>query len=128
MDLLATMTDADYATLASLMSSISTVSLIVKIIGIVAMWRIFSKAGEEGWKAIIPIYNTYIRVKLINGNGWLMFLFLIPIVGTIYAIILDFKMAKAFGYGIGFGFGLLFLKDIFQLILAFDKSQYQGPQ
>ena len=30
------------------------------IITLVAYWRVFVKAGEPGWKAIIPIYNIII--------------------------------------------------------------------
>lgn len=33
------------------------VSLSIAIISIVALWRIFKKAGKPGWASIIPIYN-----------------------------------------------------------------------
>ena len=32
-------------------------SLAVAVLGVVAMWKIFEKAGEPGWAAIIPFYN-----------------------------------------------------------------------
>ncbi len=95
---------------------------------IFVMWKIFVKAGEPGWAAIIPFYNYYILFKITFGNGWLFLLLLVPIVGFIFAIILYFKLAKAFGKGTGFGFGLLFLSIIFMSILAFDSSEYQGVQ
>jgi len=44
------------------------VSLAMGILGIVAMWRIFTKAGEAGWKSLIPIYNTYILWKIAGVN------------------------------------------------------------
>ena len=28
------------------------------VLVVVGMWKVFTKAGEEGWKAIIPIYNV----------------------------------------------------------------------
>ena len=31
--------------------------LVVAVLQIVAMWKIFTKAGEAGWKSIIPVYN-----------------------------------------------------------------------
>ena len=40
------------------------ISLVCAIIGIVANWKIFTKAGEKGWKSIIPIYNGYTSFKL----------------------------------------------------------------
>ena len=110
------------------LQSVSTTSLIVVVLGILAMWFIFKKAGQGGWKALIPIYNIYTLVKIVDGNGWKFLLLLIPFVNFVYLIILNFRMAKAYGKGIGFGFGLLFLPTIFQLILAFGKAQYVGPK
>lgn len=103
------------------------VSLISCVIVIIAMWKIFTKANEAGWKCLIPIYNTYTEVKIVDGNGWKFLLFLIPFVNIVYGIILIFRMAKSFGKGTGFGFGLLFLPLIFFLILAFGDAQYVGP-
>ena len=33
-------------------------ALIVVII--VAMWKVFEKAGQPGWAAIVPFYNMYV--------------------------------------------------------------------
>lgn len=106
----------------------SVCALIFGIIGIVAMWKIFQKAGEEGWKAIIPFYNTYTLVKIVDGNGIKFLLLFVPIVNIVFAIMLMVKLAKAFGKSGGFAVGLIFLSLIFELILAFDNSEYQGPQ
>ena len=45
------------------------------ILQIVANWRIFTKAGEAGWKSIIPVYGDYISYKIAwqTGYFWLMF-------------------------------------------------------
>ena len=42
------------------------VALVVGILRIIARWRIFKKAGEKGWKAIIPFYSDYIFYKIID--------------------------------------------------------------
>ena len=34
-------------------------SLAFAVLAIVAMWKIFEKAGKPGWAAIIPFYNIY---------------------------------------------------------------------
>lgn len=102
--------------------------LLVAALMIVAMWRIFVKAGEEGWKAIVPFYNTYILYKITWGNGLYFLLLLIPCVNVVIQIITSVKLAKVFGKGIGFTLGLIFLGPIFQLILGFDSSEYKGIQ
>ncbi len=104
-------------------------SLALAVLGIVAMWKIFVKAGEPGWAAIIPFYNLYVLFKITWGSGWKFLLLLIPIANIVFVIITMVKLAKAFGKSGGFAVGLIFLGVIFYCILAFDDSQYMGvPQ
>ena len=103
------------------------IALVVWVLLVIANWKIFTKAGEAGWKSLIPFYSTYIYVKLVDGNGWKFLLLLIPIVNIVYFIMLDIKTAKAFGKGTGFAVGLIFLTNIFTLILAFGSAEYIGP-
>ena len=35
-----------------------------EILLIVSYWKLYNKAGEKGWKAIIPFYNEFVRYKL----------------------------------------------------------------
>lgn len=63
---------------------------ILIIIGVAAfvltiwgMWRVFEKAGESGWKAVIPGYNLYKLSEISGNSGWwflAFFLFLFPYV------------------------------------------------
>ena len=106
----------------------SIVSFIIGVLVIVAWWKKIEKASEAGWKALIPLYNTYTLVKIVDGNGLKFLLLLIPIVNIVYGIMLDIKLAKAFGKSTGFAIGLIFLAPIFMLILGFGDAQYQGPQ
>ena len=102
--------------------------LVVGVLLLVAAWKIFEKAGEKGWKAIVPFYNMYTMVKIADGNGWKFLLFLIPVVGFIYDFIFSIRLAKSFGKGTGFGIGLVFLPNVFSLILGFGSAEYQGAQ
>ena len=38
-------------------------------------WKMFEKAGQPGWAAIIPIYNLYILLKIAGRPGWWLILF-----------------------------------------------------
>ena len=104
------------------------IAIIVGILTIIATWKIFTKAGEKGWKSIIPIYNTYIFFKITWGNGWFFLLMLIPIVNFVIYIVTLWKLAKVFDKGVGFFFGLVFLEPIFTLILGFGSAEYVGIQ
>lgn len=104
-------------------------SLVFYVLLVVALWKIFTKAGKAGWLSIIPLVNVFKLYEIATGSGWKMFLTLIPIFGEIYAaFILPWKLCKAYGKGVGFYIGLLLLYPIFILLLGFDKSTYVGPQ
>lgn len=132
------------------------ITIVWYVFQVIANWKIFNKYGEPGWKAIIPIYNTYIRYKA----TWNVKMFLVNIVLAVLAglqtlgvdtaaaghtvtvpstiagiasvglVVLDImgknKLSKAFGHGNGFTVGLFFLDPIFKLILGFGSSKYLG--
>jgi hypothetical protein len=118
----------DYTTEGQPPSPIAIIiGLLIALFLIVAMWKVFTKAGQPGWASIIPIYNIYIWCKIVGRPAWWIILMLIPFVNFIICIILCIDLAKSFGKGAGFGLGLAFLAVIFFPILGFGSAQYQGP-
>ena len=98
------------------------------IIAVIAgWWMMFEKAGEAGWKSLIPIYNIIVLLKIVGREWWWVLLMLIPFVGLIIWIIVALDLAKVFGRGTGFAIGLIFLTPIFALILGFGSDTYKGP-
>lgn len=92
---------------------------------IASFWRLFEKAGQPGWAALIPFYNLYIMTKVIDKPNWFI-MFFIPLINIYYAIMLHFEMAKVFGKDASFGIGLFLLGFIFYPLLAFGDAEYQG--
>lgn len=126
------------------------IALICLAINIFARWKLFQKAGYEGWESIIPFYSDYVLCDIVLGKGLYFLILLIPsviaffvkmsdsdgsalldlaqLVSSIFAIILYYKLAGVFNKSTGFGVGLALLTPIFILILAFDSSAfYSGP-
>lgn len=103
------------------------IQLAVLILVIAGIWKTFSKAGQPGWAAIIPIYNLYILLKIAGRPGWWLLLYLIPLVNFVIAILVGIDVAKSFGKGAGFGLGLALLAPIFYPILGFGSATYVGP-
>ena len=101
--------------------------LVVYVLVIVGWWMVFTKAGEAGWKSIIPIWNILVILRIVGREWWWIILMLIPIVNLIVWIIVSLDLAKSFGRGTGFGIGLAFLSPIFALILGFGSDTYKGP-
>ena len=92
----------------------------------VAGWKVYAKAGQPGWAALIPIYNIVVYLKIVGRPLWWIILCVIPFVNFVVAIILVNDLSKKFGKGLGFTLGLLFLSPIFYPVLGFGDSKYQG--
>jgi len=95
------------------------------ILQIAAWWKMFEKAGQPGWAAIIPIYNMYVLCKVAGKPGWWVILLLIPLVNIIAIFLVSLGVARNFGKGALFAVGLFFLGFIFYPILGFGSAQYQ---
>lgn len=102
--------------------------LIFYIVSVIALWKVFNKAGESGIWAFIPIINLYKMCKIADGSGLKCLLFIIPIVNVVYAVLLNIRMAKSFGKGTLFGLGLVFFNIVFTYILGFGSAEYIGPR
>jgi hypothetical protein len=107
-------------------SLVSLLPLAFVVLVLASMWKVFTKAGQPGWAALIPIFNVYILLKIAGRPGWWLLLLLIPLVNLIVGIITAIDVAKAFGKGAGFGLGLAFLGFIFYPVLAFGDAVYLG--
>lgn len=92
-----------------------------------SLWFIFVKAGEPGWKGIIPIANGFFLMKVIGKEWFWALIFLIPLIGMLFGLYVMYLLAQAFGKGIGFTVGLIFLPFIFLPLLAFGDAQYTDP-
>ena len=82
--------------------------------------KIFSKGGESGWKALIPLFAIFIWVKILKKPIWWFAIYLILPVGY---IMLALDTSKLFGKKIIYSIGLIFLPFIFYPMVAFGKSQ-----
>lgn len=96
------------------------------ILTIAGMWKAFEKAGEPGWAAIVPFYNTYVMIKIGGNAWWWLLLLFVPIVNLFAWFKLSLDVAKSFGEGLGIGVGLWLLSFIFWPLLGFGDYEYEG--
>lgn len=99
-------------------------SLAIIVLMLVGMYKIFEKAGEPGYKALIPIYNIIILIKIVGFSPWLVLLFLIPVANTVFAIIVLYRLSVSFNHDILFLVGLLLLPYVFIPYLGLSKDIY----
>lgn len=108
------------------MELLLVIYLAVLVLTIAGIWKTFSKAGEPGWAAIIPIYNVIVLLRVAGKELWWIVLFLIPFVNIIAQLIVSIAIAEQFGKSAGFGVGLWLLPMIFYPILGLGSAQYGG--
>ena len=121
------------------------VALAIYVLQIIGWWKIFTKAGEAGWKSLIPLYNLYILYKISWESKYFWYLLLTVVasgvVGAIGGVIgallsgicsiatlvlyimLNYKLSRSFGHGGGYTVGLIFIPWLFVLILGFGSSE-----
>jgi hypothetical protein len=119
--------DAAAATAGAVAGGVMFVYFALLIVMVIAMWKLFSKAGQPGWAAIIPIYNAYVLLKVAGKPGWWLILFLIPVVSLVIAIITLHGVSTSFGKSAGFTVGLVLLPIVFFPMLAFGSATYTPP-
>lgn len=115
-------------------------TIITVIVKTISLWPIFEKSKEEGWKALIPFYNTYTLCKIVGVNPyWILIVIIgsllssVPIVGLVasaasiyFTVLQNVSLAKSYGKDTGFAIGLIVVPYIFYPILGFGKSEYIG--
>ena len=111
-----------FGAIAGMMALIWIIIAVIGIVQIVAMWKVFTKAGKPGWASIIPIYNIYVMCEIGGKEWWYILLTFIPVVNIFALFMICNGIAQKFGKGVGFTIGMVLLPPIFFMILGFGKS------
>ncbi|MGI9018289.1 MAG: DUF5684 domain-containing protein [Euzebya sp.] len=101
--------------------------LVIIVFMVATAWKLFTKAGEDGWKVLVPVYNYWVWAEINGRPGWWGLLLLVPLVNIVIGIILAIDTAKSFGKDTPFAIGLILLSIVFYPILAFGDARYLGP-
>lgn len=91
----------------------------------VSRFIIFGKAGQAGWKALIPFFNLFVFTKIVNKPVWWTIIYLLFPIGFILS---SLQISKLFDKKIVYSIGLILLPIVFYPLLAFGKSSYNASQ
>lgn len=94
-----------------------------------SLYKVFEKAGQDGWKAIVPGLNFVIWCRLIGRPDWWALLLLIPIVNIFIFAGMAVDLVRSFGkYKFWHSAVAVVLAPLtfFYLGLS-DREQYLGP-
>ncbi len=105
------------------------VFLILYRVGVtIGYWKLFQKAGEQPWKALIPFYSEIIVMQLVGKPSWWLIYLLIPGVNVIVYFIIIFELLRSFGKdGLMPQLLSIFAGFIYLPLIAFNKEvKYLG--
>ena len=122
--------------------------IIFGLLTIIGLYKIFEKANEKGWKALIPIYNIYMLYKIFWKAKYFILLliisficilstyfiysqelfellvFILTLILLYHQIILSIRISRSFEKNIFWSLGIVFFPYLFLVILGFNKAKY----
>ena len=136
-----------FAGLWMLLIPLGIIGFILRILRIIALRKAFEKAWEGWWKALVPVYSSYIKYKLAEIKNWFRCTLLVALIIWIIAvcipnqenlinnigcaitwiiyIVMLFKFARKYGWGVCTSILFVLFYPICILILGFGNSQYE---
>ena len=105
------------------------VYIVVIVLYVAGMWKMFEKAGQKGWYALIPILNIYILVKLSGKEMYWLFIWIFCcFLSFIAGIVVFMELAPKYGKSPAYGIGMALLPFIFIPLLGFSDAEYTGDK
>ncbi len=108
--------------IAALLFVLIYIGIIVLMIS--SIWKVFTKANQPGWAAIVPFYNIIIMLQVAKKPTWWIAMYFVPIANIVFMIMTLNAVSKNFGKDEGFTVGMVLLGVVFWPILAFGSAQY----
>ncbi|MBS1599770.1 MAG: signal peptidase I [Bacteroidetes bacterium] len=81
----------------SQISILLLIALILFILPAIGLYSMFKKAGVPAWKALIPIYNTWVMMEIAKRPKYWVFLQILPVVGWFITLAILIEFVKTFG-------------------------------
>ena len=72
-------------------------ALVIQVVHFLGTWKLYKAAGEEPWKALVPVYNAIVLFKIINRPKWWVFLLFLPVINLMIFMVIWIDTVKYFG-------------------------------
>ena len=105
------------------------VTILFFILSIIGMWGIFEKAGEKGWKVLVPFYNWYVWLQIIRKPLWWYIFLLVPFINVFVLLLMVVEVLKCFKKQglLDQALGVLFPFVYLPYLAYSSKEQYSDP-
>jgi hypothetical protein len=111
--------------------SIWAIDAVFYVISAIALFKIGEKANiKNRWVAFVPMVQYIVILHVIDKSGWAIFLFFVPILNIVLAIIWIVKFYLAFKVNVGLIVLSIIIPPVnlvMMLVVAFSEQfTYQG--
>ena len=87
-----------FAALGAFLLVLVVVFVAVLIFMIVATWKMYKKAGKNGWESIIPFYSNWVYVEIAGLNWWWFF---VSIAGSVITLSTNSSNGETVSFNVG---------------------------
>ncbi len=110
------------------MDAVIIVFLIFFLACVAGMYGVFQKAGQPGWKMLIPVYNLYIWVKIAGKPMWWIVFLLVPYINIFMIMLLFVELLKGFNRDtIGAQVLCILFPFAYLPFIGFNKDTFTEP-
>ncbi len=89
-------------------------------------FKLFPLAGQPAWKGLVPIYNLFVAIKILERPWWWIFLFIFPGVNVVMLMVVCQSLARRFGkHQIPDVLMSIFIPFIYLPYLGFQDVKFQ---
>ena len=78
-------------------SAFIILSIVYFVAAHIGLYKIFEKMGEDGWKALVPFYGTYLAVKMVKKSWVWTIVYYVPFLGFVVWMGLIVELMKLLG-------------------------------
>ncbi|MCF8298776.1 MAG: signal peptidase I [Saprospiraceae bacterium] len=112
------------------MSIYTILFIIFSILSLIGIWKLFEKAGQPGWTVLVPFYNAYIWLKIIDKPLWWFIFILTPFINVFMLLLMIVELVKCYNK---YSLWEQALSVIFPFIYLpymgfFEKDKYSNPK
>lgn len=99
------------------------IGLTITVLWLFGLYRLFEKTGRKGWEALVPGYNLWVWLKVIEKPWWWILLLIFPGVNLLMLMVMSFNLAYGFNRRDTTATALsFFLPFLYLPYLSFEKK------
>jgi hypothetical protein len=101
-----------------------TLTVLLYVLPVAGMWKIFEKADESGWKALLPFYNLWVLIDVAGKEWWWFLVLFVPSANLAAWVIVNVGLGNKFDQRDAFGVLTSLFFFILYPLLGFGDYEY----